>query len=346
MKKYKIEVPLNYNRRSKLDKHDFENKIEVKLKSDIEWRLLLKLKKGNFESEEFATVSIITSEDNQILLKFDSIYADSRDWAIDIISEYIDLICHSMSFIIQSQNNNINYFDIKFVYDIRSVNIIEEKYNAYEEYEKYNDKTLTLSESIDIREDISMVINQEFDICNISKFLNTISTDKKIKYIVESYYKSLGNIEYTSKYYNLFVIIEFIEGNYTKELNLNNILTKDQEKVLINNIRNDLNSLINNDDIIGRVINRISQITKTSVETRAEKLYLIITEYLCIKYIDMGTEKIEVSIDIISDFIKIRNALFHAKSFDKKELDKLKVSTHKLMKLCEMIIIVLSKKTK
>lgn len=39
MNKYKIEVPLIYNKRSKLDKYDFQNNIDIKLKSSIEWNL-------------------------------------------------------------------------------------------------------------------------------------------------------------------------------------------------------------------------------------------------------------------------------------------------------------------
>ncbi|WP_252244005.1 hypothetical protein [Clostridium sp. ZBS14] len=339
MYKYIIKVPLKYNNESKLDKYGFNNSICYTLKEDIKCKYILKLNKGQYSAEEELLITIQKQDDHNMILKFDSIYADDREWAIKLAVNIIDNICYAISFIVQQKNSNTHYFDTKFGYNIKDVEIMEDKYSKYEEYMEEN--LISFNESLRLRESLSMKGKQVIDINSIdfNKILNEISKDNKKRHLIECYYKSLGNIEYTSKYYNLFTIIEFIETNYTKEISINNIFTEEEEKEILDNMRILLAENLNKDnEIVNRIINRVSQITNSSLETRAEKLYRIITEYFAIECVNSGVHSIELTKAKVNEFIKMRNGLFHAKSISEEQKNCFNILTEELMILCGEII--------
>lgn len=96
--------------------------------------------------------------------------------------------------------------------------------------------------------------------------------------MITSFYKALGQTDLKSKYFNLFIIIEYIEQNIPYESVNTKLYNEDQSKKLAENISKVIdNSSTNNKNIKNRIKSILSSATK---ESRQEKLYSILTESL------------------------------------------------------------------
>lgn len=339
MYKYFIEVPLEYNKESKLNNYGFCNRQILELKEPICLKYDCCIQKENFKGNEPLNITIF-SKQNTLIIKFEYIYADSKEYSLELIKPTLNNICYCISFITQYSNTNTHYFDAKFTYNINNINVKEEEYSAYEAYIENGKNTLKLFDSINIEEKLNNTITRKINLENIGKMVDGITKNSKLNYVMECYYKALGNIEYTSKYYNLFIVIEFLETNYSEKINPQYIFSKKEKEDFSINVKEFLeNNLKKDTEIMKRISSRINQIIlNATLENRQKKLYRIITEYLGIDSFSNSGKIVKITEQFVKTLIKLRNELFHSKKISEDEENSFKDITNQLIILCGEII--------
>lgn len=322
MNKYIIEIPLKHNTTSKLDEYSSYTSMQINLKSMQN----LKLNINNENLNDEVNIQIENGNDNKVIVRFEDVYGKSENDAIMSLKPIIDKICSCISFIVQHENSNPHHFDIKFIYDINDCNV-----------KCLSSNHSMLPRIISCGCDIMQTIDLEK--LKFEEILNKSLSNKKYEFIIDGYYKSLGNIECESRYYNLFIIIEFLEKNYSSKIIYTPIFSIEQKKEFLGKIKNNLREIFQDGGVVNRLYSGVAQIiSNVTMESRKEKLYRIITEYLGIKYIKICGEDLEVNIDMIDNFIKKRNGLVHAEHIDEKEQSEFNKTTNQLMILCGEII--------
>lgn len=349
MKKYLIEIPLKYNRNSNLDRPDSSNDLDLNFDKDINLSWSLTITKGKFELNEKCHIKIY-KENEEFLISMDSLYADNEEYAIDIASNLANKVCYVVTYLVQSQNVNIHYFHPKFSYRTRDIRCKEGAYERYDNFikpEKENgDLFLHVSDSISFRDSVHTKMIYSIKTELFDKIFDLMSSNKHLSFVIESYYRALGEIDYISKYYNLFTIIEYIESNFKEKSNAKKMFNKDQKKELVDIATSKLNECFENNEecddnkvYVRRVSNRFSQILSDSTDkTRTEKLYTIIKEYFKIEKIEDPLFNYEITESKLKKFIDTRNSLFHAKKLSEDDIKQLSTLTNELMVLCKYII--------
>lgn len=346
MKKYIIEIPLHYNKTSNLDKPDSCNDLCLELDKDIIYQLSNPIDKKPFTSEEQCIIKVKNTDENFMII-IDSLYVDNEELAIEASMTLANKICHAITYIVQSQNSNPHYFHPKFTYKARDIVCKEETYEKFDtslKQDNKGNKTIIINDSVTIREFLNIKMIHCVKTGDFDKVIEFLLDNKHISFIIESFYRALGESDYISKYYNLFTIIEYLESNFQNESGAMKLLSKDQKTALINIIDQKLtecfdNGTDNTNEYLKRLSNRVSQVLSESTDkTRAEKLNTIIRGYLKIDRVNNHLFSYEISESKLKDFINVRNGLFHAKNLSSDELKNIEVLTNELMELCSLII--------
>ncbi len=351
MNKYNFSIPLEYNKTSNYDNSEMTSELNFKLDKNIEYKLQLELSKGDFTANEDCYIRL-TDKDNKFILSFDSIYADDESYAYEMATMLIDKVCCVLTFIFQGQNSNFQHFHPKFTYKIKDIICKEEVYIKYKDFiskpneymDENGNKTIVITEKISFREHMSDLITLTVKTDLFGRLFCLHGTNTHLSFLLESYYRSLGELEFISKYYNLFTIIEYIETNFKEHSSSKNIFSQTQKKELKKMIEEKIAEYFkeDNSEIKTRFFNRFSSlIADVTDKTRAQKLCEILNNHFEIYEINETILHFEINEETIKKFIDTRNSLFHAKNiteYEKKELNNL---TNKLMALCKTIIELL-----
>lgn len=349
MKKYLVKIPLKYNKNSNLDRPDSSNDLELNFNEDINISYPITVKKGEFEGNEKCNIRVYKENENFLIL-IEYLYADNDEYAIDMASKLADKICYTITYLVQSQNSNSHYFHPKFTYRARDIICKEHvypKHAAFLKLERENrDIALYLNDLAKMHESVHIKMIHSIDTKAFNQIFDLMYNNKHLAFVVESYYRALGDIDDISKYYNLFTIIEYIEENFKDKSKAKKMFNKKQKEELIDIATNKAMKCFENsqdgDNIercVERFRNRFSQIISESTDkTRTEKLYTIIKEYFQIEKIDELPFNFEITEPKLKEFINTRNSLFHAKKLSQKDKEQLSVLTNELMALCTHII--------
>lgn len=349
MKKYLVKIPLKYNKNSNLDRPDSSNDLELNFNEDINISYPITVKEGEFERNEKCNIRVY-KENESFLILIEYLYADNDEYVIDMTSNLADRICYIITYLVQSQNSNLYYFHPKFTYRARDIICKEQAYPKYDAFLKHvkenGEIDLYLKDSAKMRESSHIKMICSIDTKAFNQMFDLMYNNKHLAFVVESYYRALGDIDDISKYYNLFTIIEYIEENFKDKSKAKKMFNKKQKKELIDIATNKamkcFESSQDGDNIekyVERFRNRFSQIISESTDkTRTEKLYTIINEYLQIEKIDKYSFNFKITESKLKKFINTRNSLFHAKKLSEEDKRQLSVLTNELMVLCTHII--------
>ncbi|KMT22987.1 hypothetical protein [Clostridium cylindrosporum] len=332
MHKFKLSVPLTYNNISKYNSYASGSSIVFKIQDYVEFNTQYEFERN----EEFINEDIkiiLEGKEEHIYLVIQDIYANDKDEVYNSFKDLINRVCIILTFSMQSKVANTNYFHSKFTYNPSDINI--EILDGYLHSFGYKDTLIcTINNRVD---------NNEFKDLFVS-----MNKSDSFKFIMEAYYRSFGELEDRSRYYNLFTIIEYIEENYKDKSNslklFNKSFTDEVSKVFLEKLSEEYLGF--SEDTINDLISGFkSYLGKITNKSRAEKLYNIITQYFGIKKVICNFEKksYEITCEKIRSFINFRNKLFHAKSFTEEELKMLRSITDELMGLCDNIIYKLHK---
>ncbi|RJE82782.1 hypothetical protein D3P07_26070 [Paenibacillus sp. 1011MAR3C5] len=349
MFKYNIQVPLEYFRFSLLGNHNMSGELKILLEDSVLDTLDLIIKKGDFESQEKFLVTISQEEH---VLSISSFYADNETYALDMANNMVNKYVQILSYVIQSQNSNSLQFQIKFTYNQQNIKVTESKYSKYEQFvfndskrEEDHNVYMEVYDSLRIKDSVHMIAASTFRVNDVSQILGKIGMDVDLWFLMDCYYHSLGLIDSKSKYFNLFVIIEYIEKNIFHE-SVDSKIYKDNQIIdLMDSISEAVSRNTTTKDHRDRIQSRIKQIFESATDKgRIDKLYSILTESLAITDINYGLDKIELSKELVAKFIKTRNGLFHAKILTEEEKQGLGTLSYKLLLLSESVLKELIKR--
>lgn len=173
---------------------------------------------------------------------------------------------------------------------------------------------------------------------NLSKIIGNYIcaglSDENVGFLLDSYYNSLQPLDIRSKFYNAFIIIEYLESKYAKSLP-SELLIKDNDYTAIEGFINKQIGAYPKESK-SRIISTLRGIIKNqTLKTRAEKLVYIINECLGCKEIEHFGKITPVDKGLCTNWINARNKSFHA-----GEPQNLKNLTDLLILLIQQIIII------
>lgn len=350
MYRYNFKIPMFYNYVSNYDTCDTTTEVKFILKNNIEYKLSIDIINGDFNSSENCDILITDNNDNSLLLSIDSIYADDENYAYDIACKFADKVCCVLTFILHSQNHNFNHFHPKLTYRIKDIFCKESNYERYNKFKsdecRYEDEdgnvTIHISDRISFKESTSNKITSTVNTNLFNSLFEIYKNNEHMSFVLESYYRGLGEIEFISKYYNFFTIIEYIESNFSKYANYKEVFSKNQKDELKKLFASKVAEYITENDeknLEDRVNSRFGSLLKSITDkTRSEKLCDILHNYFDLYEVEFSTVNFSVTADTMKNFIDVRNSLFHAKRITDKEKNKLNILTNELMVLCTMLI--------
>lgn len=329
-----------------LNRYESTGEIEINIKSSVLEKLTIRMTEGDFLAEEECVITL-ENEENKLFLTISSLYGTDEKYAVDeallIIQPYLPIL----SFIVQTQNSNQNQFHPKLSYDIRNLKIIESEYDKYQYYlikKRQNVDNLEgqfeVYDTLRIKESVHLKISQEYQVNEFRKIRQVQNTNIYVNSLLSSFYQALGNNDYFSKYFNLFVIIESLETYYKADINKDKMFNDTQ----IQDIMNGISEIINNEESVSNskqsITNRIKDMISSATESsRKQKLVYLFNKILLIDSIEKdGLFKQAVDFSLISKLVKTRNQLFHAKNLNEQEKTDLVTLTNTLLILCEKII--------
>jgi len=349
MYKYYFEIPMFYNNVSIFDTNDSITDISFKLEKTIEKRLLININKGDFNSKEICDIIITDNNDNSLLLSIDSIYADDENYSYDMAYKIADKVCCVLTFILHSQNYNFHHFHPKLTYRIRDIVHHKRDYDNYVEYtrkqKRYKDgnETIHLSDRILLNEHIECKLCSSVNVDSFDELFSKYGSDKHFRFVLESYYRGLGEIEFVSKYYNFFTIIEYVEVKFSKYAEYKDVFYKTQSDELKELFATKIDEFLSGNKDAKNLEDRINSrfgtfLANITDKTRAEKLCDILNNHFDLNEIKFGFVNLSINADTIKNFIDVRNSLFHAKRITEEEESKLNRLTNDLMILCTMLV--------
>lgn len=344
MKKYIVKIPLEYEKKSMLNKFDSSGEIEINIKPCQLEVLTIYIEEGDFFSEEKVVITI----ENNLFLTINCLYGPDENYVIDEALLIIEPYMPILSFIVQTQNSNQNQFHPKIAYDIRNLQIIESEYNKYQSYLKKKSQNadnlegqFEVYDSLKMKDSVHFKISQEYNVDDFMKIRQVQNKNIFVKSLLSNYYLALGNNDYFSKYFNLFVIIESLETYYKAEINKDKIFNDAQIHEIMSGVSEIIIKEENSSSSKQSITNRIKDLISAATESsRKQKLVYLFNEILLIDSIEKaGIYKQDVDFSLISKLVNTRNQLFHAKSLSEQEKTELISLTNSLLILCEKIIL-------
>jgi len=318
MYKFKVKVPLELEYKSNFDKHDFSHKNELEFKFSSSY-------------DEF-NYSLHGEARNYTLL-IDNIIAENEAACIEKVKSFLNSLLPLASLIIQSRNSNQHYTHLKLDYLISNVNIEQQaRIDVQEQSQEQNGQVIKLSDQIMIKENVQITSITQIDFSKLNIFFN-YSNDKVFQYVLEGYYRSLSATDPATKFYNAFTIIEFMETYFRNDIATSSLLDKEEMEKVVKCLKENISR--NVERIVSRVQNTLSNAT---LESRHEKLITILNDKFMIKNIKCGTVDRDIDIDFAKQIIKIRNSLFHGKTFSEEEQQNIRNKGLELICLIQNIL--------
>lgn len=336
MKKYLCTVPLNYRNTININKIDYEQAYKLKVDRNALYLFKIEINKMDFEAEETVTINI-SSNDNLLYLEFDALYADNKNEASRILQEMLEKLLPSLTFKLNSLNDNKHSVQYKLTYDIVQTVFKEINYKKFDEYLLLANGGNKFRDFLKIEDAVSMQIIHTVKVDDYDVVFNGYNKNPLVKQIIDCYTRAMGDTDYISKYFNLFTIIEALETYYKGNVD-EKLLTDKEIKNLLDYIRNagiDFKNPSVNENLIKRIEDTVNRIT---TNPRGKKLLIILNDLLEINYINVLGKVVEINSSFVGKIIKQRNTLFHAKKLNDNDLEQLKTLVFYLFILCEQII--------
>lgn len=346
MKMYNLSVPLDYTRMGFLDEPDFTTDLVIRFAERIIDTLTLVITNGDFNENETCTIEVIERENN-VFFEVTNMIAHNKNYAVDWTTKLLNHYIPVLSFMIQQQNNNQHRFHTQLGFNPRNIMVTEYNYQKYDEFaQKFRreidtDGTVTihLQDSIAFSESVHSALTQTFQTSTFPQIYRAASQDKDANFMLNSFYRALGLQDYISKFFNLFVIIESLERDYSHLIEAEKVFQPDQAKQIVESFNAIIQTYTLNKEYRSRIGNSVSNAVKNMTDKpRSAKLILILKNYFGINEIKKGAIQYEITKEVVDDWLSIRNGLFHAKNLDEAEKEKLRNLTNQLLVLCEAII--------
>lgn len=336
MKKYLCKIPLSYVNTINDNKFDYKKGYKLDINHTTISNCNIEINKMDFAAKEMVSITISSNKDI-LYLEVDALYADNKSFAASMLLELLEKILPPLTYNLHNFNDNKHTVQYKLTYDFSEIEIKQFNYDKYDDYLLENRTENIYKDFLQMEDAVSIEVVQSVKLDNYNMIFNSYTKSPLLKQIIDSYIRAMGDTDYLSKYFNLFIIIEAMETHYKKDVD-EKILSGNEIENLLSYIKKAKLDFIedkNNEQIIRRIEDTLNRIT---TNPRGKKLLTILNEFLKIEYIFVIGNKIEVNSSFVSEIIKQRNTLFHAKKFDDKDLEKLKTLVHYLSILCEQII--------
>ncbi|MCD1257651.1 hypothetical protein B5M42_002205 [Paenibacillus athensensis] len=346
MKMYNLSVPLDYTRMGFLDEPDFTTDLVIRFAEQITDTLTLVITKGDFKTSETCTIEVIERENN-VFFEVSNMFADNKNYAVDLATKLLNHYVPALSFMIQQQNDNQHRFHTQLGFNPRNIIVTEYNYKKYDEFtQKFRKEidadgnvTIHLQSSILFIDSAHSVLTATFQTSTFPQIYRAAANDTDVNFMLNSFYRALGFQDYISKFFNLFIIIESLERDYSQLIEAKKVFQPDQAKQIVESFNAIIQTHTSNKDYRLRIGSIVSNAVKNMTDKpRSAKLVLILKDYFGIKEIKKGAIQYEITDTVVEGWLSIRNGLFHAKNLGEAEKEKLRNLTNQLLVLCETII--------
>lgn len=244
------------------------------------------------------------------MLQISNIQAASEDNACLQASNIATKLLMAVSYDVQSTNPNPHYGQIKFSYDNKDI-IITPKDNF-------------------VSGSVSITNKSSPNLSKTAEIFKAISENSDFEFLLSSYYAALSPTDFKSKFFNSFLIIEFIEIKYRDKIVTTPLIQENDFKKIATSIEGIENFC--------RIKSRLhNELLNATMESRAEKLTSILNDYFKITELQGSTIRGKIDLDFSKSIIKLRNGLFHAGSIKDTE-EELKNIGDRLIYLNETIL--------
>lgn len=323
MNSYNVSLPLVLEQRSNFDTHvlSHNNKLEFK-----------------YESEYQDVMYVISGINNTYKIHIKNIVAKNKSICVDIVKAFLKQVLQVTSLIIQSQHSNQHYSHLRLSYDITSVDIVRTNTLSQLSINKYNDTSyINVNETMELSEQVGITATIYINLDNVDNLLTILDKDRHFKFLLDCYYRAIASTDSITKYYNIFTAIEFIEKEFTKYIDTSLLLDKQELRNIIEKIESsDIINVNNRNRVIERVKGTLKNAT---LENRAEKLFTILNSRFNLNSIKNGVIQSDITNEVVTGYIKLRNSLYHGKSFNDKEKENLFKKGLELIAIIEKILI-------
>lgn len=308
MPTYSVHVPLLVQYQSSYDSPTFSSDYGVKI-PPISFQVGLH--------------SVTLEEENSTyILKAMGIEATDESKAATSAANDFEMLSAALSLDLQGKNPNSHYGHPRFSWRSRDI-IVQEAPKAA---------------GLQIRDALGIKVTHHFKAENSQRFIEAQASHRLIRFLMATYYESLGPMDMRSKFYNAFVVIEFIEANLVDRIKTTAMIQATLLDPLIAIARAFLESHGISKDGVNRLIERSLGILRTAtVENRASKLASILNDVLKIASIEYATKTITVDKELAKSFINQRNRLFHAAEAS----EDIKPLTDQIILVVEKILLYL-----
>lgn len=321
---YKVNVELQLEQRSNFDKHDFRKSDELE-----------------FEHEDiYNGIHYHMRGKNDIYsIEIDNILATDDAKCFEKIECFLDRILPVASLLVQFIHCNQHYSHLRFNYRKSGIHIVliqEQHESVITTEEEGSNTTIKVKSTLNIRSSIFMKsrITVKFD--NLNKVIELYDENPEFKFIMDCYYRALASNDSVTKFYNAFSVIEFIEATFKDEVNTSELIASSVYKDFVSHL-DEFDGFL--PDQKNRILSRVGNTLKNAtLESRAEKLLALMSEYFEIEKVSSGSIEMPVTLDSMKELIGIRNSLYHSKQFSEDEYKDLFDKGLKLVLLTQEIL--------
>lgn len=282
MNKYKAEIPLilQYRRDGDSRETTYDSEVHV----------------AQFTVRLFDVECFVSERPTGTHVTITEILCKTEDEAYSLAIKTLTELCVALSFDIESSNLNKHLGHLRFTW--RNKDIIITPHDQ------------AVQENVAIQGILTLQSPQT------PAILSKVSTDPTLGFVLRAYYNALSPLDFKSKYYNAFVIIEYLETHFTAYITTTPLLSTEQMEALQGATETALSGMGLDREKSKRISSRAFQGIKDpksgTEESRNEKLSLIFTDFFGIKTIRFNQEIVAVDQVLTKTLIDVRNYLFHA----------------------------------
>ena len=326
---YDIKVPLIYNHfdiNSKSADSELRFNLEKSIELKTETRCTTQFSENCSDKWIFNDTTAIKiyctyNEDKQkfsepvpdpfITCEITNLLAADEKSALQEIECILDKLSKELSFIFNRQNHNRHLYQPRVEPDWMKFKIKSQEYEPYvkkySELKKSDTELIFFKDTMRIRDSVHITGTLHISPNEIQTENFFRKNTPEFDFIFNEYYLALGTENMKSKFFHLFVIIEFCEREYKQHNKSTALLSEDEIKELMTIFKNHT-VFQNKENLLSRINGTLTEATDIG---RAQKL-LNILEWMGIKsYRRFGEEK-SVNKKLLQNLIDLRNKTFHS----------------------------------
>lgn len=268
--------------------------------------------------------SVALDEQGVSIARILNVIAQDQAGAVALAIPVFDMLVCSLTFEYHALHATSGDGHIRFAWNVRDVRVLDVRHQG-----------------IRVSATLGVDVARKFEIRQSQAFIDSMRQNSGLEFLLQSFRASLAPVDDRSKYYNAFVVIEYIEAK--EEQITTKLLNPDHLKALVDASKGLLESLGVKRDTICRVVARVAELKKVTVEGRAVKLMALLSKRFGIGSIKTRGGDVALDRDVVQSLIDTRNELFHAKPTGIAELPK---KTEWLICVVRMILEVLLKEAR